>query len=152
MSEKSLPKVKVALLCDDVRREINGKEIIIGVFSDQINVVTFPVGIMITLYMRVLFDKSLTKYPVEIRAINAAGNQLVPIAKSTLDSMDATHTSTIVLGPIPLQIQAPGPISFQWRIEGGDEWSTIIALDVGQAPSGTLGPAGEVIIQKMTIA
>jgi hypothetical protein len=151
MEALELPTVKVALLCDDVRREITGKEIIIGVFSDQINVVSFPITIILTLYMRVIFSNSNTKYPIEFRAINASGNQLVPVAKTVLDSLNATQTSTAVLGPVPLHIQAPGAISFQWRLENR-EWTTITILDVAPVPTGDAVPPGEVIIQKMTTA
>ena len=44
-----------ALVCDDVRREISGKEILIGVYAHNVYVSLIPVNLIVTLYMRALF-------------------------------------------------------------------------------------------------
>jgi hypothetical protein len=153
MQKNEMPKVQVALLCDDVRREVNGKEIIIGVYSEHVYITAFPAMIVVTLYMKVTLAKSNIKYPIEFRVINASGNHLVPVGKLMLETINAAYSSSVIFGPIPLQIQSPGIISFQLRPDGSDDWSTIITLDVTQAPQGgAVPPPGEIIIQKMTIA
>ena len=47
-----------ALVCDDVRNETSGKEILIGVFADNVYVGVLPANLIVCLYLRVLFARS----------------------------------------------------------------------------------------------
>jgi hypothetical protein len=142
------PKVEFALLCDDVRREIGGKDIIIGLYSGQIASVVFPILMMVNVYMRVSFSKANIKFPMEFRIINSLGHQLIPTTKSILEAPTTEFKATVLLGAIPLQIQGPGLISFQLRAEDkNQDWETVTTLNVVHG-TGTAPPAA--IIGKMT--
>jgi hypothetical protein len=55
MSDKSLPKFKYALVCDDIREEIGGKVTLVGVYSTKIIVPKVP-GHFPKLCLRICFD------------------------------------------------------------------------------------------------
>ena len=153
MTDNGTPIIKVALLCDDVRREISGKEIFNRVYGDAVNVLSFPFLLRIMVYLKVMYVKSDLDYNVEFRVVNESGNQLVPVVRTNFSSMDPTKSTTIVLGPMPLQIQSPGLISFQWRRTEAAEWITIITLRTSQAPPGAVPPGAKgVILKRMTNA
>jgi hypothetical protein len=133
--------IDVALLCDDVRREVTGKDIIIGVYGEELTTPHLPTTFIFTLYMRVRFPIPNSDYPVEFRVIGPSDVQLTTAAKSNLRSPPpgGAPTSTVSLGGIPFQIQTPGLVQFQWRPAGAD-WKTIARLEIKQgAVSGTPG-------------
>jgi hypothetical protein len=48
-SKRAELKIISVLICDDVRREENGKEILIGVYSGDIIVTRFPAAMALTI-------------------------------------------------------------------------------------------------------
>jgi hypothetical protein len=129
-----VPVLETVLLCDDVRREVTGKDIIIGVFGEELTTAQMPLMLMINLYMRVRFPKPNTNYQIEFRVIGPSEVPLTPAVKSMLRSADekSPQISTVSLGGIPLQVQSPGLIQFQWKTKGSEDWSTIARLEVKQ--------------------
>jgi hypothetical protein len=128
------PIIEFALLCDDVRREITGKDIIIGVYGEELTTPTFPAGLVFCLFMRARFPAPETRYTVEFRVIGPSDQPLTPPARSMLISPpeDGPPTSTVSLGGIPLQIQSPGLVRFQWRPTIGSEWITLAKIEIKQ--------------------
>lgn len=55
-----------AIVCDDVRREITGKDILIGVYPDGINVLQIP-GVVILTFWIELIPKSVGELEIELR-------------------------------------------------------------------------------------
>ena len=52
----SRPKAVNGFLCDDIRRENNGKLIAIGIFSKKILVNNFPCGLIVHALVNIVFD------------------------------------------------------------------------------------------------
>ena len=121
-------KLLQALICDDVRREFNGKEIIIGVYQDEIILEALPATIELSLWMRLKMpdDKD---HPAEFRAVDPQGTEVVRTPPLPLHAQRPQDQLSVVLPPAPLLLKAPGRLSFQWRLVGG-EWAEIVSIRV----------------------
>lgn len=139
MTALDRPKIEVALLCDEVRREITGKDIIIGVYGDEVLVAAFPAQVFVTLYIRARFTQFKNEYPLEFRALGDRGIPLVAPAKTVLATQPSARLASLVISGIPIFIHSPGPIEFQWRPIDG-EWEKILSIDVKQGAGPKGGP------------
>ena len=70
-------KITIALLCDDVRREFNGKELLIGVYGNRIILPSFPMALNLTVWMRALF-RLPGPAKIEVRVIDDRGQAILP--------------------------------------------------------------------------
>jgi hypothetical protein len=130
MTEK--PIVRFALLCEDVRREITGKDIIIGVLGTQITTAQFPIAIILNLYMRIRFPNT-GMFNTEFRVLGPPTNQpITAIIKTNMAASSSETDTTINLSGIAFQVLTPGVIKFQWRLEGDEVWITVAELSVKQ--------------------
>jgi len=131
MTEASaVPSVETALLCDDVRREISGKDIIIGVYGDEAIVPNFPVFMMFSLYLRVRFLEQ-GMFPTEFRVLGPSGQPLTANVKAPMMTTAANRIAMVHIAGLPIQVQSAGEVQFQWHPPGG-EWETIQTLKVKQ--------------------
>jgi hypothetical protein len=110
------------IVCDDVRREASGKDIIIGVYSGAIVVGSFPTNILVSLYVPVTFQRSGTgtvlfqvRGPHGVELINGS----VP-----LEVFSVTEMGAITIVGMPLQVQTQGELDFQLKAPDGD-WESV---------------------------
>lgn len=137
-------EITAALLCDDVRREANGKEFLIGVYGTRIFLPSFPIALSLTVWTRALFRRP-GPVKIEVRGINDLGQAILPtITAEVLSPPEISDESTIILGPAPFQLLGPDRITFQWRAVGG-EWEKIIGITISQGGPEKVGRA--VILQ-----
>jgi hypothetical protein len=119
-------KVLQVIVCDDVRREITGKDILIGVYGREIFTPSFPLSVALTLWIR--YTRNVTgPFSADFRVVGEGGNAITPPLKMTLGADDTSSYASAVFQGIPLQFQAPGKISFQWKIGEGD-WTDLAEL------------------------
>lgn len=127
----STPKIVTALVCDDVRIEKNNKNILIGVYPDDIVVPNVPMTIRLTLWIRVTnLDPNQLDY--ELRGF--LGKKKKFEGGFQIGKPSESGSATIVLGPFPLKIDQVGDFKFDIRIPGGT-WKTAIKLPVKVQPS-----------------
>jgi len=126
------PSVEQALLCDDVRREMNGKQIIIGVYGDDVVLPRFPISISLCLWMRFKFQ-SPGAYSLEFVVIGERQQRMIPVTSVPVNVTDSTKRMDIALGGILLNISEPETLKFQWR-DGSGEWKEVLAAKVIQGP------------------
>src|SRR4051812_47095352 len=133
--EKSYPTCRMhhldaALICDDIRTENTGKQILIGVYGDDIIVGMFPSVVVVALWMRFRFDE-VGMHPLELMGDGPDGSVL---AASRVEAYTANKSANVDLGlgGIVLQLNRPGRITFRWRDVGQDEWKDVIDLSVAQ--------------------
>jgi hypothetical protein len=70
------PEIAATVICDDVRQEVNGKQIIIGVYGNRIVVSSMPFGIPISIWME--FDaKKLGKNSFQVKISYSTGFETV---------------------------------------------------------------------------
>lgn len=126
-------QLEYAILCDDVRREDNGKFLIIGVYVEDIRVPVFPYNLALWLWTRMKFARS-DDYVVEFRAVGDGDRQLLQIQKVTVKVLNHSKPMIISLARMMLQLQAPGTAIFQWRIAGEQDWTDALSIDIVKAP------------------
>jgi|SRR5581483_1945164 len=124
-------KATSVVVCDDIRQEMSGKHILIGVYQGAMLVRGFPFDVALAWWILASpSNKGIVH--IDLRVVGASGNVLFQGASIRLDVRDAADTA-IAVPPLPLQLQSPDQLSFQWRVrEGTDspEWETIARLRV----------------------
>jgi hypothetical protein len=137
-----------ALVCDDVRKEISGKEILIGVFADNVFVGGIPANLIVALYIRALFARSEVSN-FKFRVLGPSGLQVTPEASIPLSGPPDLETVIPIVLRFSFQAQAEGRYEFQWQ-PPEQEWETVTSLrikkgemppfSVSQPPVSTAGP------------
>jgi hypothetical protein len=127
--------LKCALLCDDVRREVSGKELIIGVYADAVFVAFVPFPFVLTMYIRTMVPE-LDTYQLKFRVLGPNDSQVTPEVSASLSKPgDLGSSVTLQVAGVAFQAQAFGKYAFQWQPPNQD-WETITTLDVrkGEKP------------------
>lgn len=121
-----------AILCDDARREDNGKDILIGVYSGHIVVKSFPTNLLVCLWLQCK-TKGTGEVEREIRALDVGGKEIMlgQFGASIVDSEEGY--ASFSLTKIRLDIQKEGRIKFQWKKKGG-RWRTVLIKEIKLAP------------------
>lgn len=131
-----LPSVgfEYSLVCDDVRREENGKFIFIGVYANNILLSEFPSVIRFRIVMRMHPRRSL--FPLGIRV--KMDDEPLLIFRGTVAS-ETLEPETSPSPELHVQIKGPGTL----RVEVSDEefeasdanpsqWTHLYSIPVGQ--------------------
>lgn len=120
-------KLLIALICDDWRREDNGKEILIGIYTGGIVVPQMPIVLQVCLWLYI--------QPQEVGDADFDVRILDPSDKEVLQGNFQFHVAsiefptTVPLVRLPLQIGQLGTSKFQWKAPGHD-WETIVEKNV----------------------
>ena len=128
------------LFCDDIRRESNGKEILIGVYSGDIVINQVPNIIALSLFIQVKVPDNKGKHKNKIKLIDPSGNK----AGETVLNQEVTESSTEAKGRImavsmptlPITIAQPGFVKVFWSY--GDDNFIMIAekrIVISQSPT-----------------
>ncbi|UXQ89142.1 hypothetical protein [Synechococcus phage MinM1] len=139
MSKGAFPlEILATLVCDDIRREQNGKDILIGVYGGDILVERFPAPLPLAIYVQ-LAPKVTGPIALEFR--------LVMDGRQTL-AEGALHLNIDSLGPpaaLPLNgvlalVPQPGTLGIQIRAPGSG-WKTLRTISIRQGgPPGAAAP------------
>lgn len=114
------------IVCDDIRREISGKDIIIGVYQGAILVPRFPVNLLLSLWVHLDCAKPGT-YQLNFRVM---GPHDVQYASGIIPTVfQSIETGSVTISGAPLQIQVAGDIDFQLQ-EPGREWQSVRKIPV----------------------
>lgn len=124
---------KWAVICDDIRREDNGKQILIGVYSENIGIPSFPANIALSIWLQCIGSKA-GEVPFDFRLLfdgreisGGSGSINVPFPNKML---------SVGIGGLFAQILSPGTLTFQIRQHGG-RWQKIKQIHVAQQGSAT---------------
>ncbi len=125
--------IDFALICDEVRREDNGKLLIIGLYAYDIIVRNFPVDLALTVVVSVNVDAPIeTDFELKI----SHDGKLM----SDMKGRFRVEKSSITGFPkLTLHISDPGELQFEMRF-GDGEWRTIrktpiLSANVSPPPS-----------------
>jgi hypothetical protein len=122
----ALTKIDIdfAFICDEVRREDNGKLIIIGVYTYDIIVLNFPVDLVLTIVVSLKVDEPV-ETDFELRLSH--DGKLINTGKGHFKLEKSSITG---IPKIPLQnISGPGELKFEMRFGDGD-WQTIRKIPI----------------------
>jgi hypothetical protein len=123
-------KVNYAVLCDDSRREDNGKVILIRVYGANILLPAFPINIVLAL---AVFSETKEIGPIRCEFRITQGLRRSELGKTTI-TFDQLGRTIFVIKPIPLVVLAPGPIEFLFR-QRDAEWEKIAEMPAILRPS-----------------
>ena len=110
-------KIEYAIVCDDVRREDNGKFIIIGAYGSDIRVSSYPANLRLSILIAV---RSKTKHQalLSIRIMRDGKRMFEP--KEGLEISVPTEDITLIsLGGLPVFAEKDGTLDFQVRFDQG---------------------------------
>jgi hypothetical protein len=119
-----------AIFCDDIRREDNGKELLIGVYSGSLQLPMLPTPVMLSVW--VPFERSgIGKVPIEFRLLGS-DEKTIGYGAIELSFTDSDYT----IGSLPLRgltamLVRPGEITFQLR-QHDESWKTVRKLSIGK--------------------
>ncbi len=134
MNELASINIDNAIACDDIRQEVNGKFILIGVYSGDVILPFIPVTLPISFWMMAHPSKE-GNYHIQFRLTlpgesptQTKGEMIVQVKE------ESTTAVALPLPPIFLQIGAPGQITLDYR-EGDGPWKTVCTLEAKLAPA-----------------
>ena len=116
-----------ALVCDEVRREINGKDIIIGAYGGDVLIDNFPVSLSLSLWIS--SETSGTgDIRADIRVVNREKKVLVEL-KGIMNAGGRYHRSSLFTPKIRFDVDKSTELRFQLRVEEG-RWKTVVSRNV----------------------
>jgi hypothetical protein len=118
--------VEAAILCDDVRTEINGKPFLIGVYLKTIVVQGFPANINVCIWIQ-FSPEELGSYAGEIRLIDKS-NHLLLSGQFTIDVKEM-GSSVMSVPKTAIALGSEGDYELQWKYRGGD-WEVLKRVKV----------------------
>ena len=122
------PRLQQTLLCDDVRREDNGKQILIGIYGNDVLLPGFPANITLCLWMR--FTAPTEKqYSLEFSVVGEREQSLLPSLSVTMDVADASKYIDLAIRGVTLNVTEPQIVTFKWRSIGA-ELREILSIEV----------------------
>jgi hypothetical protein len=118
-------EVDAALICDDIRREDNGKAILIGVYAGDIVLSRLPATIPIALWLQGrassgVHEVSVNVYAGEEPTTEVTSSTAVPLKVV----IDKEAEFFLVITGLPVKVIEPASLIVRMR-EGQDDWIVI---------------------------
>ena len=120
-------KIIHCVLCDDVRLEMNNKEIIIGVYSGGISVPMLPWIAVLCVWMTVMWSGEGT-VDIEVRVLDPRQQPVGTVSGSGTAILIGTK-STLTFRGLAIQIEMEGIYTIQCRVSGGT-WESLRQLPI----------------------
>lgn len=99
--------VSSVIICDDVRKELNGKDILIGVYSGTINVPAYPTVFHAAFWIEIE-PQGVGTIPCHFRIDMPSGNPPVEFGADL--EVSELGTAVFVIGGVPLRLEQDGEI------------------------------------------
>lgn len=120
-------KIEYAIVCDDVRREDNGKLIIIGVYASDIRIPSHSANLRLSLLVAV---RSETKHQTLVKTrVMQDGKRIFEIKEGMEFPVPAKEIVLFSFGGIPVAMEAGKILDFQVRFDQG-RYRSICKLQV----------------------
>lgn len=110
---------RTVIVCDDIRKEVTGKEILIGVYSGEIVLPSFPSWFPASLWFEIE-TLEVGKYEVMVRF--SLTDKPPVLLKAGLDVSRTGGTSMVLAG---LQLFAENECELIVEIQDGEEWRVL---------------------------
>jgi hypothetical protein len=118
------------IICDDLRIENNGKPILIGVYSGEIVIPTFPVTLILNFYVqgRLPAHTPLSELALKID-LDA---QQIALGNVSIENPADEDTDGVIVLRASLMIPTPSTMTFS--VQDGGEWHQLATKRIRQAP------------------
>ncbi|MFO1113035.1 MAG: hypothetical protein U1E38_01205 [Rhodospirillales bacterium] len=128
--------LRYGIVCEDIRREDNGKLILIGVFARDIGISNFPASLVLALCVSMEVDEP-GDFEIEFQFLF---RDEISIQGKTSITINDPGLGMIVIPRFPIEnITGEGGISFRFR-QAGSEWQTVASLPIVSRASTTCPP------------
>jgi len=129
---KKEPRLSVnhCIMCDDVRREVTHKLILIGVYTGGIQVQEFPARLNLACWLDVT-AKGTGKVPIQFRFLRQPDGQEFPLAEGDIEIVNAEDFTNFTVAPAAAQMDAPGTLQLQMK-QHDEDWETIGEISVNR--------------------
>jgi hypothetical protein len=117
--------VEYAILCDDVRREDNGKLIFIGVYSHALTLQVFPATLSLQLVIGVM-PKRKGNVSIEVRGLLDGA---LSVGMTGSISLGGTTIEPVAIPPLPFAIPHAGKLKFEMREGASSEWKIVLEAE-----------------------
>lgn len=132
-AEKPSLDLITAVLCDDIRTEGNGKDILIGVYGGAVAIADFPANLLLALWLQ-FRTQGTGEVHGEVKGLNADGEQIVGAEFGVRIGHAEEGSMSIGITKIPLHINKAGIITFQYREKNG-EWTVALTKEIRREAS-----------------
>jgi len=134
--KSDLPHIRPihAVFCDDIRKEVTGKEILIGVYSGDLLVPHLPAPVVLAIW--VPFERiegKSGKIPIEFRLLDD-NNRPIGYGSAEIEVSDTADTGSLSFPSLGAMLDHSGRLVFQLK-QYDDSWQTIASLKVGIRPA-----------------
>jgi hypothetical protein len=118
--------VTAVVLCDDIRFELNNKQILVGVYNGTIVVSSFPAEFPVCWWIQT-FASEVGKFELDVQLIKDEKDILI---KAEIGfEIHTKDWAVISLPRLPLQLHGPGRMKLQMKVKGDSEWTIIQELE-----------------------
>lgn len=118
-----------AIICDEVRKEDNGKHILIGVYPADIRVPEFPTNLILSMWFQFYVERDGT-IEMEYRAVRKDGD-LIFQGVGMINIEDFTLPVTVVLNKLMVQMESEGNFIIQIREKAPrKKWQVVKTIPV----------------------
>lgn len=108
------------LLCDDVRKEMSGKEILIGVYSGDVVVQSYPTTLFASVWAEFEVEGDAPKQ-IEFSIQSPSGNPPVTAELTLIQEAGPPQpVGAVAAGRFPLRIENDGFIEIRAKADGED--------------------------------
>lgn len=126
-------KVSSVILCDDVRKEISNKDILIGVFGGTMVVPSYPAAIRTAIWMELEPQEPGTRH-LDIKIETPSGNPPIEIGFDLdVSEHGTTETTSFMVGGLPISLERDGEIVVSVKEDDG-LWMVVKRKKVSRAP------------------
>ena len=126
------------IVCDDIRREDNGKFILIGVYPEFIMLNMLPSQLILSIWMQFKMhrrEKTILEFEIRGDAIQESMPFTMEIGDGYL--FDRQEVIPLIV-KLPFTIKAQGAFTIYYRREGDQEWSPAHTVRIKRNISPTL--------------
>lgn len=124
-------KVESAVVCDSVRREENGKLLLIGVYGGSILLSEYPAAFALSLALRIR-PIQLGAFDLEFRG--RLDDDVIVKGDAKIEAKD-NDVAFIIMEPLPMRIEHEGVLRFEMREKKKRKWALLSELQVGMRPT-----------------
>jgi hypothetical protein len=123
--------IKAVIVCDGVRREDNGKAIVIGAYVGDILVQSFPVDLPLTFFFVAAGKDSTKSGDIQFKIEHGLSNGERPSASAKVSIPAGTQvgrTTAIAFPPVPFRFDEPTELVIS--VLEDDEWKVVDSKSV----------------------
>lgn len=128
-------QISSAILCDEIRREDNGKMIAIGIYGNRIFVGGFPATLRLSALLNVSFPNA-GNHKLKVR-LSLGGEMKIEMAIEAEVRWEGTDWFPIPFEPV--QFDKPTEITLSLELDNG-KWKKFFAMPIETPTSPTASP------------